>query len=105
MSELARASNGIITPHRGLKARCGKNTIAPEVPPHEGKHIAKRSRSLVIPGGLFEWKGRTGSEGLPKERHQAVEPQEQGVLRRVARSDHCRSRLQARVSLALLKGC
>src|SRR5262249_38151019 len=47
------------------------------MPSHQGQDIAKGGRLFVIPSSLLKWKASLWSQRMPKERHQAVEPQEQ----------------------------
>src|SRR5215469_16331007 len=71
--------------------------------PHEGQDIAKGSRLFAIPSRLLEGKLPVWSKRLPKERYQAVEPQEQ---RRRTRNGQIRPwalRREAQVRPALRK--
>jgi hypothetical protein len=56
---------------------CGEIEIAPQTPPHERQDIAEGGCGFLIPGCLPVRRAPSGRQGSAKERHEAVEPEEE----------------------------
>src|ERR1051326_6472208 len=84
-----QASNGALKRHRDQRGMW-ESKMAPQMASHEGECIGKGGCLLLIPSSAIEREQSCWSEGLSKEYHQIVEAKSSGVVRSIARSDHCR---------------